>query len=106
MYAARYFPKRYFAGRYFPPVTGGGFAGWTEVASGGISFGGAAALNDIFAEAGSGGITLSGGVLQSDTYVEIPSGGITLSGAAIVQWIPAGAAGFARRLWYRLGLGF
>lgn len=106
MYAARYFPKRYFAGRYFPPVSGGGFSGWEEVASGGISFGGAVAMTDVFSEIASGGVSFGGDAGLSHTYVEIPDGGILLGGAAIVQWIPAGTAGFARRLWYRLGLGF
>jgi hypothetical protein len=105
MYAARYFPKRYFAGRFFPPVTSGGFSGWTETTSGGIGFSGAAALSHTYAESITGGLLFGGDAAVSHTYVEPTTGGITLGGNAVVQWIPVGA-GLARRLWYRLGLGF
>ena len=105
MYAARYFPKRYFAGRYFPPVSSGGFAGWTETTSGGISFGGLAALSHTYAEATAGGLQFGGNAAFSNTYVEPTDGGIQFGGNATVQWIPGGGSGFARRLWYRLGLG-
>jgi hypothetical protein len=104
MYAARYFPKRYFAGRYFPPP-GGVFTGWTETAEGGISFAGAVDLSHTYAELADGGILFSGFADLAHTYVELASGGIVLAGSAVVQWIPAGGSGFARRLWYRLGLG-
>jgi hypothetical protein len=106
MFAPRYFPKRYFAGRYFPPVTSGGFGGWTETTTGGISFGGAAAVSQTYAEPTVGGLTFGGEAAVSNTYVDTTDGGITFGGAAIVQWIPAGTGGLIRRLWYRLGLGF
>lgn len=104
MYAARYFPKRYFAGRYFPPPAGD-FAGWTETTSGGISFSGAAALSNTFAELTAGGLLFGGDAAVSHTYLEPTDGGVTFGGNATVQWIPAGGIGLARRLWYRLGLG-
>jgi hypothetical protein len=105
MYAPRYFPKRYFAGRYFPPVTSGGFTGWTETTSGGISFSGVAALSNTFAEPVTGGLLFGGDAAVSHTYAEQTSGGVVFGGDAVVQWIPGGGGGFVRRLWYRLGLG-
>jgi len=104
MYAARYFPKRYFAARYFPPPTGT-FSGWTETTSGGISFSGVAVLSHTFSEAITGGLLFSGDAPISHTYVELTGGGVVFGGSAVVQWIPAGSSGFVRRLWYRLGLG-
>jgi len=104
MYAARYFPKRYFAGRYFPPPTGD-FAGWTETTSGGISFSGVAALSNTFAEAVSGGLLFGGEAAVSHTYSEQTDGGVVFGGNAVVQWITGSGGGFVRRLWYRLGLG-
>lgn len=104
MYAARYFPKRYFAGRYFPPPVGD-FTGWTETTSGGISFGGLATLSHTYAEATVGGLQFGGDAAVSHTYVEPTEGGILFGGDAPVQWIPAGGSGMLRRLWYRLGLG-
>jgi hypothetical protein len=105
MYAARYFPKRYFAGRYFPPVTSGEFGGWTEITTGGLSFGGAAAVSHTYAELPTGGLAFGGDAATSYTYVEPTTGGITFGGDAVVQWRPADG-GLLRRLWYRLGLGF
>lgn len=104
MYAARYFPKRYFAARYFPPPTGT-FAGWTETTSGGISFSGVAALSNTFAEAITGGLLFGGDAALSHTYVEPTEGGVVFGGNAVTQWIPSGTGGTLRRLWYRLGLG-
>lgn len=104
MYAARYFPKRYFAGRYFPPPSGA-FGGWTETTSGGISFSGVADISNTFVEAISGGLLFGGDAPISHTYQELTEGGVVFGGDAVVQWIPAGGSGFVRRLWYRLGLG-
>lgn len=104
MYAARYFPKRYFAGRYFPPPSGV-FGGWTETTSGGISFGGSAALSNTFAELVTGGLLFAGEAAISNTYVEPTEGGVTFGGDAVHQWVPSGGSGTLRRLWYKLGLG-
>ena len=104
MYAARYFPKRYFAGRYFPPPAGE-FSGWTETTSGGISFGGVAAISHTFAEVVSGGLVFGGEAAVSHTYVEPTEGGIVFGGNAPTQWVPGSGSGMLRRLWYRLGLG-
>lgn len=105
MYAARYFPKRYFAGRFFPPPAGT-FSGWTETTSGGISFGGVATLSHTYAELVDGGLVFGGIAAVSHTYVEPTEGGILLGGNAPVQWIPSTGSGILRRLWYRLGFGF
>ena len=105
MYAARYFPKRYFAGRYFPPVVSGGFAGWLETTDGGISFSGGAAFSHSYVEPTSGGLVFASDAAISNTYVEPTDGGISFAGQAGVSYIDAGQVDAIRR-WYRLGTGF
>ena len=105
MYAARYFPKRYFAGRYFPPVVSGGFAGWLETTSGGISFLGSALVSHTYVEPTEGGLVFSADAARF-THVRGAHGrGHFVRRASGVSYTEVGQVDATRR-WYRLGTGF
>jgi hypothetical protein len=52
-----------------------------------------------------GGYTLGGAAVFSVVTTVTPDGGLSFGGAATIEYLPP-TGGEARRMWYRLGLGF